>query len=72
MSSHHTGNNSVPEDLHGGFSVGVVGGLEAKLLQPQPVKEHLQGANQVLQGQPSVTYHPYKEANSIRSFLQSQ
>lgn len=46
-----------PEDLHGGFSVGVVGWLEAQLLQAQPVKEHLQSANQVAQRQALVTYH---------------
>ena len=46
-----------PEDLHGRFIIWVVGRLEAQLFQPKPVKEHLQGANQVSQGQALVTHH---------------
>ena len=40
----------LPEDLHGWLGVGVVGRLEAQLLQPQPVKKHFEGANEVFQG----------------------
>ena len=41
---------SLPEDLHGWLGVGVVGGLEAQLFEPQPVKKHFEGADEVLQG----------------------
>ena len=43
-----------PEDLHGGFSVGVVGGFEAELGEPQPREEELEDANEMPQGQPHI------------------
>ena len=52
-----TARGRAPEDFHGGLSVGVVGRLEAQLLEAQPVKEHLQGSNEISEGQTLVTHH---------------
>ena len=48
---------SLPEDLHGGLCVWIVGRLEAQLLQAKPVKEHLQGAYEVSQRQAFITHY---------------
>ena len=63
---------AAPEDFHGGLSVGVVGWLEAQLLQAQPVKEHLQRANEIPQSQPSVAYHTCTDSPPYASPIPSR
>lgn len=45
------------KDLHGRLGVGVVGWLEAQLLQAQAVKKLGQHAYEVAQGQPIIAHH---------------
>lgn len=46
-----------PEDLHGRFSVGVVGRLEAELGQAKPREEQFEDANEVPQRQAYIAYY---------------
>lgn len=49
----------IPEDLHGGFSVRVVGRLEAELSDTDFLEKRFNGSNKVPQREVSICYEAF-------------